>query len=114
HRGVAAAVADVLGDRAVEEEDFLLDDAEQTTIAVYLDLAQIDAIEFDRAFAGIVEASNEVAERRLARATGADQRDHLAGLDIEVDLLEHASVGPGIGEVDIAQCDASGNTRGLN
>src|SRR4029450_2634344 len=45
HRGVAAAVADVLGDRAIEEEDFLLDDAEQAAIAVHLDVAAIDAIE---------------------------------------------------------------------
>ena len=39
--GPAVAVGDVLGDRAVEEEDVLLDDPQQPAVALDLDLAEV-------------------------------------------------------------------------
>ena len=43
--GPAVAVGDVLGDRAVEEEDVLLDDPQQPAVALDLDVAEVDAVE---------------------------------------------------------------------
>ena len=94
----AAAVGDVFGDGAVEQESVLLDDAQQPAIAVGGDVAQIDAIEQNRAGGRIVEAGDEIAERRLAGAAGADQGDHLAGLDVQIDLMQHRRGRSGIGE----------------
>ena len=57
----AIAIGDVLGNRAVEEEDILLDDAQQPAIALDLDIAQAGSIKADRSRGGIVEARDEIA-----------------------------------------------------
>ena len=71
-------VGDVLGDRAVEEEDVLLDDPQQPAVALDLDVAEVDAVEPDHARGRVVEPGDQVAEGRLARPAAADQRDRLA------------------------------------
>ncbi len=48
---------------------------------VELDLAQIAAIEADRAGVGVVQAHEHLRQRRLAGAAGADERQRLAGLE---------------------------------
>ena len=45
-------------------------------------LAQIVAVEQDAAFVGIVEARQQLDERRLAGAVLADERQHLAGVQL--------------------------------
>ena len=100
-RGPAIAVGDVLGDRAVEEEDVLLDDSQQPAVALDLDFAQIDPVERDRARGRVVEPGDQVAERRLARSAAADQGDRLARLDLEVDVAQHLPAGSRIDEADV-------------
>jgi hypothetical protein len=45
-------------------------------------------INSDAAFVGLVNASKDLHQRRFTGAIFADQRDHLAGRDREVDLTE--------------------------
>ncbi len=45
------------------------------------------AVEGDRALVGAVEAREDVRERRLARAVLTEQRMHLAGRGLEVDVV---------------------------
>ena len=87
-RRAAVAVGDVRGDGAVEQEHVLLDDADQAAVAVDVDVAQVAAVEQDAAAGGVVEAGDEVAERGLAAAAGADEGDRLARLDVERDVFE--------------------------
>jgi len=58
------------------------------------ELADVAAAKGVGAGAGAVEAAEDVHERRLARARGADDGDHLPRLDIEVHVIEH---GDGVG-----------------
>ncbi len=105
----AVAVGDVLGDRAVEEKDVLLDDPQQPAVAFDLDLAEVDPVERDRAGGRVVEPGDQVAERRLARAAAADQGDRLARLDLQVDVAQHQPAGAGIGEADVLEGDPAGD-----
>ena len=53
----------------------------------------------------VVEARDERGERRLSRARVADQRDRPAGLELEVDVVEHQAAG-GVLERDVLVADA--------
>ena len=52
----------------------------------------------------LVEPSDQLAERRLARAGVADQRDGLPGLDRQVEVLEDPLL-LGVAESDVAELD---------
>ena len=54
---------------------------------------EVDAVDRDRARRRLVEAAQQLHERRLARAVLADDRDHRAGGEVEVDVVEHEPVG---------------------
>ncbi len=68
-----------------------------------LQLGNVGALEGDAAFAHRGEAQDHAADRGLARAAFADQRDHLAGLHLEVDLVDHpdAFAAEGAGPIDL-------------
>ena len=55
---------------------------------------QVLAVEPDRARGREVERAEHVQERRLADARGADDRDHLAGLELEVEPAQHLDLRP--------------------
>ena len=111
-RRPAVAVGDVLGDRAVEEKDVLLDDSQEATVALDLNLTEIHAVERDRAGGWVVESGDQVAERRLARSAPADQGDGFARLDFEVDVAEDLAGRSRIDETDIPEGDPA-RDRGL-
>ena len=50
----------------------------------------------DGAAVGGVHAGDDLDQRRLAGAVLAEERVHLAGEDVEVDVLEHADAGEGL------------------
>ena len=50
---------------------------------VRVDLRDVDAVPPDRAAVGRVEPREELGERRLAGPVLADERDDLAGVDLE-------------------------------
>ncbi len=49
-------------------------------------VADVDAVDRDAAGVDFVEARQQRAERRLAGARRPDERDRLAGADVEVDI----------------------------
>ena len=54
-----------------------------------IELQDVAAVEGDRAGIGAVDAGDGLHQRRLAGAVVADQADHLAGRDGEVDAVQH-------------------------
>ena len=111
-RGVGAAVGDVFGDRAVEQERFLEHDADVAAIFFDGERADIVAIDEDRAGGDVVEAANQIHERALASAAGADEADHLAGLDREADIANDGACA--VFERDVAEFDFAAQTARVN
>ena len=87
-RRVEATVENVLPQRAVEEEGFLRDNRDLVAQLVQRDVADIVLVDRDLAGGALVEPGQEIDQGRLARAGGADQRDHLAGLRGQGNVLE--------------------------
>ena len=83
------AEADVLGQRAGEEERVLQDDGEVLAERGQVVLAQVDAVQQDLAGGHLVEAHHQAGEGGLAGAGVADDGDCLARLDGEGDVLEN-------------------------
>ena len=102
-RRVGPAVGDVLGDRAEEQERLLQHDADVAAVVGHGEAADVDAVDQDRAVAHVVEAADQVDQRALARAAGADQADHLAGPDRQVEAADHRAVA--VAEADAGQLD---------
>ena len=86
---VQIAVADVLHDRSGEQVRVLKDDAQTVPQVGLLDLVDVDAVVADLAVGDVVEAVDQVRDRRLARAGGADERQLLAGLGVQRDVVQH-------------------------
>ena len=76
--GVLPAVADVVGDGVVEQHRLLGDEAELAAQGLLRHLPDVHAVHEDAARSHVVEARDEVDERRLARAGAADDRGDLA------------------------------------
>ena len=96
------AEADVVGDRAREQVHVLQHQAEQPAHVGEIELADVDAVDRDPAARHVVEPQQQVDQRRLARAGGADDADALAGADLEADVLEHQVVVV-VGEPDVVE-----------
>ena len=82
---VRSAVGDVVAHRAGEQERLLRHDAELAAVRVEVEVAQVDAVDRHRARRRVVEAGDQLDERRLAGAGLAHERDGLAGRDVQVD-----------------------------
>ena len=67
------------------------------------ELAQVHAIQLDPAGLRVVEPAQELDQRALARAVGADDGRHLAGRDREVQVVQH---GARAGAARVAEGDA--------
>ena len=61
-----------------------------TSIAQRLDvvIADIHTADLDRAVRDIVQARNQLHQRRLRRAGAAEDADGLTGIDVQVDVFE--------------------------
>src|SRR5699024_10804092 len=66
--GVGAAVGDVFADGAGEERRVLEHHADRVAQGVHVDVADIGAAHLQRAVGGLVEAEQEIDQRRLAAA----------------------------------------------
>jgi hypothetical protein len=81
-----APVADVVEDARAEQQRLLQDDAELLAHRRDGEVAQVVPVERDAPVLGVVEARQQVEQRALARAGGADDRHAVARLDGEVTL----------------------------
>ena len=82
------AVGDVVVDRVVEQHRVLRHDADRAAQAVLRDLADVLAVDRDRAGVDVVEAEQQPRQRRLAGAARPDHRDCRARRDREVDVVQ--------------------------
>ena len=73
--------------RRMEEVRLLRDDADRVRERLEGELADVDAVDRDPPLRRVVEARDEVAGRRLARAGLADERGGRAGRGVEGDVL---------------------------
>lgn len=76
---------DVLGDRAGEQERLLRHHHHAPPQLGRAQVAQVDAVEQDAARRGVVEAGQELGQRRLPGARGADHGDRLSRGQREVE-----------------------------
>ena len=113
--GVGTGVGDVVVDRGAEQEGVVVDDGDGAAQAVHLHRAHVGAVDLDRAGADVVEAGQQRHQRRLARSHRTDERHHLAGGDVEVDVAQRRLRRALEGEPDAAQghmAAAVGQRRG--
>ena len=87
--GVGPAEGEVLADAHREQRRVLEGGGDDAAQLGQRQVAHVDAVQGDPAGGDVVEPPDQRGERRLARSGGADERDGLAGLDVEVDAVEH-------------------------
>src|SRR5713226_4737585 len=101
--GVGIRVAQVLADAGVEQETVLENDTDLLTQRLQADLAQVGAVDLDAAGARIVQAGQQVGQRRLACTARADQSNELTWLYLKRHVLERRSAAPWVGETHVAE-----------
>ena len=84
---------DVLGDAPTEHVAFLRDHGDHASPRVRLELVDRHAAHFHVAAAGVQEPGDDLAERGLARAARADDRQTFARRDVQADAVEHERAG---------------------
>ena len=96
-----AAGIDVLGDAQRADQAALLVDHGDAGIggALLVEAGDRHAVELDRAAVGLIDAGDEVHERRLAGAVLADQRVHLAAPHLERDVVDRTDAREGLDDV---------------
>ena len=90
--GIQPTVADVVSDRALEQERLLEHGPNLAMQAGLGYVAHVVPIDADRSFIYVVEAAQDLAHRALTCAGLADKGDHLARLCLEGDVLEYHGV----------------------
>src|SRR5579884_3120388 len=89
---------------AAEERFILQDHAELLAQALDLQVFQIIAVDGDAPAIGSVEAHEQVGDGRLARAAAPDKGDGGAGLNVQVDIVQHLNARR-VGEMHVFQPD---------
>ncbi len=87
------AVADVVGDGAVQQRGILGHHGDMGAQALLRRLGDVLAVDQDPPRLYLVEAQQDVDEGRLAGAGGADEAEALARRDVEIDAMQHAAGG---------------------
>ena len=89
HGGIWLAQRNVFGNRAREQVCLLGDHDDSPSQLQVAQVAKVNAVESHATGARVIEARNQLGERRLARTGGANQGDGLAGRDVEVEPWQH-------------------------
>ncbi len=106
HGRVEPAVSDVVGDRAGEQQRRLHHEAHLVAQAIERQVLGVVAVDPDRAVLGVVEAHEQVHERRLAGAGRTHDSDAVAGLALEGDVLEGVLAAL-VGEAHVLELDGA-------
>ena len=111
--GVRAAVADVLPDRATEEDGLLKHNADLPAQRVEAHIAHIMAIQHHLSLTHVVEAGDQIDDGALARARRPEQRHGLPWLGDEADSLQHRLLVTKVAEGDVLERNPAPNRRQL-
>ncbi len=87
-RNVRLAVGDVVAHGVVEQHRLLRDDSDLRAQGCQSHVANVVAIDQQASRGDVEEARNQMDQRALARAAGADDGQHLAVLDFEIDVVQ--------------------------
>jgi hypothetical protein len=98
------AEPDVAADGAREEMDVLQHESEASPKVARSMLADVDAVDRDAPLLHVVEAQQQVDDRRLAGPSRPDERDALPGLHLERHVPQHRLAGH-VGEADVLEGD---------
>ena len=96
------AEIDVLADRQVGEQRLLLEhhaDALAVGVGGAFDARRLAGDE-DLAGVGLIDAAQDLHQRRFAGAVLADQADDLSGLDLDRDVLQRVHAGEALVDSD--------------
>ena len=91
-RSVRPAVSDVLTDCAAEDPGVLQHHPKMGAQLMAAERAGVHAVQPDHPAANLVEAHQQVDQRRLAAAGRADDRNFLTRLDREIEILDQRLV----------------------
>src|SRR5215470_7465100 len=91
--GARVAIGDVVAHRSPEENGVLQHEADMLAHSVKLIVADIHAVDLYASSVRIIEPRDQTYDRGLAAARGANDTDHLAGLDSEADIPQHRGGG---------------------
>ena len=100
---IGLAVGDVVAHGVVEEDRLLRDLGDLFAERLESEGANIVAVDEDAAAADVVEARDEIDQRALPCPAGADESEHFADADFEVDVVEDLVLAffGGVGEADV-------------
>ena len=84
-----AARGDVVAQRQLEADEVLEDGGDPRAPGVEVEVAQVDAVDLDRAGLRVVEPAEQLGQGGLAGAVLADDRQRGPGRDGEVEAVEH-------------------------
>ncbi len=101
--GPGIAVGDVVLERGGEQEGVLLHHRDRPAQRLQRDAADVLAVDGDAPRCHVVEARDQVRDRRLAAAGRADDADGLAAARLEADAGERRAPEARIGEVDVLE-----------
>ena len=104
------AVGDVVADGGVEQQHVLRHDADLAAQAVERHGGDVDAVDRDPARRGFVQAHQQMGERALAGAVGADDGDGFPGGDGEIDVLQRRRPA-GVAEAHVLERDRALDRR---
>src|SRR5436190_1887120 len=82
------AEGDVASDGVVEEDRFLCNDRDLVAEIFGGDITKVSPADVNGAFGWIIETKKQIGQRGFPRASCADERDHLAWLDFEIDAAQ--------------------------
>ena len=107
----AIAKRDVGRDVAGKKKHVLQDQTQVAAQFLFVPLADVDAVDEDRAALDLVKAAERRNDRRLAAAGGADQSDFFAGAHAKGNVFEDRLIGT-VGKPDVFEFDLAGETFG--
>ena len=108
--GIRSSKSDVVTNRAAEQIGLLQHDPDLFAQRIDRHVAQVGAIDQNLAAGRIVEARQQVNDRRLAAARHPQQSDRLPRLRLDVDMAQDRNA-TGITEGDVLELDVALNRR---
>ena len=104
-RRIRFAVGDVVGDGIVEQDRFLRHKRDLSFKADDPGVAEVDAVPGDRPFGRVIKPLDEFDKARFAAAALADEGDHRALGDLEIDVLKDLFIAVAVLERNIIEPD---------
>lgn len=107
-------VGDVTPDRSSEQRRLLRDEADLGAEPLDVEVLEVNAVQLDATFQGVVETLNETDDGRLAGTASTDKRNSMADGESEAEILENGnSWTRWVVERDIGERDFASTSLGL-